>query len=52
MKLGKIISIVCYVAGLAFLITALLGSWQNIFTTGLCFATGFLIYEDAKSALR
>ncbi len=52
MKLEKILSIVCYVAGVTFLIIALLGSWQYLFTTSLCFATGFLVSEDAKSAMR
>ena len=45
LTLEKILSSICFMAGIAFLIAALLGPWRYFITMGLCFTTGFMITD-------
>lgn len=49
LSLEKIFSAICFLAGLAFLIVAILGIWRHLFTMGLCFAVGMMISDDKPS---
>ena len=46
LSLEKVFSTICFLAGMAFLIAAILGLWRHFFTMGLCFAVGIMISED------
>ena len=46
MSLEKVLSTICFVPGVAFLIAAICGQWRHFFTMGLCFAVGIMISED------
>lgn len=46
LSLEKVFSTICFLAGMAFFIAAILGLWRHFFTMGLCFAVGIMISED------
>ena len=48
LKMEKICSIVCFVAGTVFLLIALFGSWKYFLTMGICYAAGILVSVDAQ----
>lgn len=45
LTLEKILSAVCFLAGIAFLIAALMGTWRYFLTMGLCFVIGWMIKD-------
>lgn len=45
--LEKVLSTICFLAGTAFMIAALMGLWRHFFTMGLCFSIGIMI-SDGK----
>ena len=45
LTLEKILSAVCFMAGIAFLVAALMGTWRYFLTMGLCFAIGYMISD-------
>ena len=45
--LEKVLSTICFLAGTAFLIAAVMGLWRHFFTMGLCFSIGIMI-SDGK----
>lgn len=45
LTLEKILSSICYLAGIAFLIAALLGPWRYFITMGISFAIGYMITD-------
>ena len=42
----KVLSTICFIAGIVFLVAALCGLWRHFFTMGLCFAIGIMIADD------
>lgn len=44
--LEKVLSLICFLAGIAFLIAALSGLWRHYITMGLCFAIGVMIADE------
>lgn len=48
LTLEKALSLICFLAGLAFLFVALLGLWRHFFTMGLCFAVSVMISDDSS----
>ena len=42
----RICSIACFIAGTVFLVLAILGLWQHLFTMSICYAAGILATED------
>jgi len=44
--LETILAAICFLAGLAFLVAAILGLWRHFFTMGLCFAIGVMISDN------
>lgn len=44
--LEKILSLICFLVGVAFLIVALMGTWRYYITMGLCFAIGLMISDE------
>ncbi len=46
LTLEKVLSIICFLAGIAFLLAALMGLWRHFFTMGLCFAVGVMISDE------
>ncbi len=44
----KVIAIICFVAGTAFLLAAIFIAWRYFFTMGICYAAGILVNEDAR----
>ena len=50
LSLEKIFSIICFIAGSAFLVIAILGLWRHFFTMGLCFAVGIMMSDDKPSS--
>ena len=49
LTLEKVLSTICFLVGIAFLIAALLGLWRHFFTMGLSFAIGIMIADSDKS---
>ncbi len=47
LTLEKVFATICFLAGLAFLVAALLGLWRHFLTMGLCFAIGVMISDDS-----
>ena len=45
--LEKVLSTICFLAGTAFMIAAVMGLWRHFFTMGLCFSIGIMI-SDGK----
>lgn len=45
LTLEKVLSAICFLAGIAFLIAALMGAWRYYLTMGLCFAIGYMISD-------
>ncbi len=45
LTLEKILSTICFMAGIAFLIAALFGPWRYFITMGLSFAIGYMITD-------
>lgn len=50
LTLEKVLSTICFLVGIAFLIAALLGLWRHFFTMGLSFAIGIMIADSDGSA--
>lgn len=46
--LEKVLSAICFLAGIAFMIAAFMGMWRHFFTMGLCFSIGVMISDDGK----
>lgn len=46
--LEKVFSTICFLAGLAFMIAAIMGLWRHFFTMGLCFCIGVMISDEEK----
>ena len=44
--LEKVLSLICFLAGVALLIVALMGTWRYYITMGLCFAIGVMISDE------
>lgn len=44
--LEKVLSLICFIAGVAFLIVAIMGTWRYYITMGLCFAIGVMISDE------
>ena len=44
--LEKVLSLICFLAGVAFLIFAIMGAWRYYITMGLCFAIGVMISDE------
>ena len=44
--LEKVLSLICFLAGVAFLIFAIMGTWRYYITMGLCFAIGVMISDE------
>jgi len=44
--LEKVLSLICFLAGITFLIVALMGTWRYYITMGLCFAIGVMISDE------
>ena len=42
----KVLSLICFLAGVAFLIVAIMGTWRYYITMGLCFAIGVMISDE------
>ena len=42
----RICSVACFVAGVVFLVVALLGAWRHLLTMSFCFAVGLLAKEE------
>ena len=47
LTLEKALSLICFLAGMAFLTAAVLGLWRHFFTMGLCFAIGVMISDES-----
>ena len=45
--LEKVLSTICFLAGIAFMIAAVMGLWRHFFTMGLCFSIGIMISDEA-----
>lgn len=45
LTLERVLSTICFLVGIAFLLAALLGLWRHFFTMGLCFAVGVMISD-------
>ena len=45
LTLENVLSTICYLIGIVFLLAALLGLWRHFFTMGLCFAVGIMISD-------
>lgn len=50
LTLEMVFATICFLAGLAFLVAALLGLWRHFFTMGLCFAVGIMMTDDADES--
>lgn len=50
LSLEKVFSAICFLAGLAFLIVAVLGLWRHFFTMGLCFTVGVMMSDEDSSS--
>ena len=50
LTLERVLSTICYMAGTAFMIVAILGLWRHFFTMGLSFAIGIMISDSGSSA--
>ncbi len=50
LTLEKVLSTICFMVCIAFLIAALLGLWRHFFTMGLSFAIGIMIADTDESA--
>ena len=48
LTLEKVLSTICFLAGMVFLLAALLGLWRHFFTMGLCFAVGVMISDETQ----
>lgn len=46
LTIEKVLSIICFFAGIAFLIAALFGIWRYFVTMTLCFAICVMISDD------
>ena len=46
LTIEKVLSTICFLAALAFLVAALSGVWRHLFTMGLCIAVGIMITDD------
>ena len=46
LTLEKVLSTICFLAAMAFLVAALLGIWRHLFTMGLCIAVGVMISDE------
>lgn len=46
LTLEMVLSAICFLAGIAFLVAALMGTWRHFVTMGLCFAIGIMITDD------
>ena len=46
LTLEKVLSVICYLAALAFLVAALLGVWRYLYTMGICIAVGVMISDQ------
>ncbi len=44
----KVCIVLCVILGTIFLVVALLGTWRYFVTTGICYATAFLITEEKE----
>lgn len=49
LTLEKVLSAICFLAALAFLVAALFGIWRHLFTMGLCVAIGVMISDEESS---
>ena len=49
LTLEKVLSAICFLAAMAFLIAVLLGIWRHLFTMGLCVAIGVMISDEESS---
>jgi len=47
LTLEKVLASICFLAGIAFLIVALLGMWRHYIMMGLCFAVGVMISDES-----
>ena len=50
LTLEMVFARICFLAGLAFVVAALLGLWRHFFTMGLCFAVGIMMTDDADES--
>lgn len=46
LTMEKVLSCICFLAGLVFLTAALLGAWRHFFTMGICIAVGVMISDE------
>ena len=46
LTLEKVLSTICFLAALAFLVAALFGIWRHLFTMSLCIAVGVMISDE------
>ena len=44
----RVLSTICFIAGVVFLVAALCGLWRHFFTMGICFAIGIMIADDGE----
>jgi hypothetical protein len=49
LTLEKVLSAICFLAAMAFLVAALFGIWRHLFTMGLCVAIGVMISDEESS---
>ncbi len=45
--LENVLSTICFLAGIAFLLAALFGIWRHFLTMGLCIAVGIMITDKS-----
>lgn len=50
LTMEKVLSAFCFLAGLVFLVVALLGVWRHFFTMSLCVCVGVMISDVSGSA--
>ena len=46
--LEKVLSTICFLAGTAFMIAAVMGLWRHFFTMTICYATAVLVSEEKR----
>lgn len=46
LTIEKVLSTICFLAALAFLVAALMGVWRHLFTMGLCIAVGIMMTDE------
>lgn len=52
MTVEKVLSSICFVAGLVFLVVAIFGVWRHFFTMSLCVAVGVMISDNPMDSVK